>query len=41
MLTYYWRSEGVEKNRIEQWKKLLRKNKGGLTLCKIFDAGLL
>ncbi len=41
VLSYYWRIGKIEKDHLGEWKKILRKNKEGGMLCKLFDAGLL
>lgn len=44
-LTFYWRCDKLEKNRLSQWKKLLNDKfalaKSGVKASDIFDAGLL
>jgi len=40
-LLYYWRVKKIEKDRLGQWKKLLKKNKLGGIAVKVFDSGLL
>lgn len=40
-LLYYWRSKKMERDRLEQWKKLLKKNKLGVIASKVFEVGLL
>lgn len=39
--SYYWRSKKIEKDRLKQWKNVLKKNKLGAMALKVFDAGLL
>ncbi|MDP2649298.1 MAG: hypothetical protein Q8P10_00480 [bacterium] len=44
-LTYYWRSDKLEKDRLKQWKKFLNKKfsltKSNVKASDIFDSGLL
>ncbi|MDO8676676.1 MAG: hypothetical protein Q7K16_03460 [Candidatus Azambacteria bacterium] len=44
-ISYYWRCDKLEKNRLKQWKNFLNKkfsfNKSGVKASDIFDAGLL
>ena len=44
-ITYYWRSDKLESDRLRQWKKLLNDKfalvKSGVKASDIFDAGLL
>ena len=44
-LSYYWRSDKLEENRLDQWRRMLNEKfsvfKSGVEASDIFDAGLL